>query len=143
MIDDNLSEIATFIAGGGYPGLISTQYLQLFDGVIRKFWGRDYFLFRQDSLRYVLLYDGDLVLSGTSLTGSAKVCTYYAGTSNSSAFYQFSGVEAVNLNVSGLVAYSNLGDYPVLGGVTRESSALPWFIFIAFLVAFVASFFRR
>lgn len=142
-MSEELSSIATFISGGGYPGLISTQYLDMFAGIVRKYWGRSYLLYRSDAYRYVLLYDGELVLSGDTVMGTAKVCTYYTGVSGSSASFSFDGVQSVNLNVSGLVVYSSLGDYPVLGGVTREMSALPWLILVFGLVSFVASFFRR
>lgn len=148
MIDDalpdvELEELATFVSGGGYPGLISSQYLDMFAGIVRKRWGRDYLLYRQDASRYVLLYDGDLTLSGTVVMGSASVATYFTGSSGYSASLSFDGVQSVNLNVAGLVCYSNLGDYPVLGGVTRVSSALPWLIIVFALVSFVAGFFRQ
>lgn len=142
-MNEELSQITSFIAGGGYPGLISSQYLDLFVGIVRKYWGRDYLLYRQDSSRYVFLYNGDLVLSGDTVMGNASVCTYYTGASGVSASLSFDGVQSVNLNVSGLVIYSNLGDYPILGGVTRETSALPWVVLLFCLVTFVASFFRR
>lgn len=138
-----LSELATFISGGGYPGLISSNYLDMFAGIVRKYWGRPYLLYRADSARYVLLYNGDFVLSGNSVIGTASVCTYYVGSGGSNAKFTFDGVQSVNLDVSDLVVYSNLGDYPVLGGVTFENSALPWLIIVFGLVSFVASFFRR
>lgn len=138
-----LSEVATFVSGGGYPGLISSQYLDLFAGIVRKYWGKDYLVYRSDSTHYVLLYDGDLVLSGQTVMGSARVCTYFSGLSGTSASFSFDGVQTVNLDLSGLVVYSSLGDYPVIGGVTRVSSALPWLILVFGIVSFVASFFRR
>lgn len=140
---DGLDDITTYVSGSGYPGAISSQYVDMFAGIVRKRWGHDYLLFRQDQWRYTLLYDGDLSLSDTSLMGTAKTATYYTGSGGQTASFSFGDEQTVNLNLSGLVVYSNLGDYPVLGGVTREVCALPWLMLVFGLVAVVASFLRR
>lgn len=140
----SVAETAEFysVSGSGYSGMISTQFVDYFAGIAQKYWGKDYLLYRQDQYNYVMLYNGDLALAGSRVSGNAQAVRYYTGQSGYSASLSFLGEQAVDLNLSGLSVYSNLGDYPVLGGVDRAQSVLPYLLVLFVLVAFVASFFR-
>lgn len=98
---------------------VGTQNLEIFDRIAAKLpLGVDYVYYRDSQYVYCFVY-GDLSYSGSSFTGSnVKKITYntYSGSSQQPTF-TVSSVSIFNLSVSNWLVYSNLGDFPSLGGV--------------------------
>lgn len=97
---------------------IGTTNLEIFDRIAAKLpLGVDYVFFRDNQYLYSLVY-GDLSLSGTSFSG--KNCTridYYTYTGgNQQATFSVSSVASFSLSAGSYLVYSNLGEYPILGG---------------------------
>ena len=97
---------------------VGTQNLEIFDRIASKLpLGVDYVYFRDSQYVYSFVY-GYLSYSGTSFSGSDVTRINYNTYSGSSQQPTFtvSTVNSFNLSVSNWLVYSNLGDYPSLGG---------------------------
>lgn len=110
-----LDDISTFIVQQYGVG---TTNLEIFDRIAAKLpLGVDYVYFRDSQYVYSLVY-GDLSYSGSSFSGSG--CTRidyntYTGSSQQPTF-SVSHPSSFSLSVGNWLVYSNLGDYPMLGG---------------------------
>lgn len=97
---------------------VGTQNLEIFDRIAAKLpLGVDYVYFRDSQYLYSFVY-GDLSYSGSSFSGrNVTRINYntYAGSSQQPTF-TVSNVGSFNLPVSNWLVYSNLGNYPSLGG---------------------------
>lgn len=110
-----LSDISPFIVQQYGVG---TTNLEIFDRIAAKLpLGTDYVYFRDSQYVYSFVF-GDLSYSGTSFSGSG--CTRidyntYTGSSQQPTF-TVSNVSSFSLGVGNYLVYSNLGNYPMLGG---------------------------
>lgn len=97
---------------------VGTSNLEIFDRIVAKLpLGVDYVYYRDSQYNYCLAY-GNLSYSGSSFSGrNVTRINYntYTGSSQQPAF-TVSTVSSFNLPVSNWLVYSNLGDYPSLGG---------------------------
>lgn len=97
---------------------VGTSNLEIFDRIAAKLpLGVDYVYFRDNQYLYSFVY-GDLSYSGSSFTGSnVKRIDYYTYTGGSQQpTFTVSNVGSFNLSVGNWLVYSNLGDFPSLGG---------------------------
>lgn len=127
------------ISGSGYTGMPSTSYVDYFAGIARKYWGKDYVFFRQNQYTYTLVYNADLELSGTRFSGTGDVVTFYTGSSGNTASLTFGGSQSIDVQLSGVSAYSNLGDFPVFEGVNKIEQTAYLAVILAALCSFVFS----
>lgn len=97
---------------------IGTNNLEIFDRIAAKLpLGVDYVYFRDSQYVYSFVY-GNLSYSGSSFSGSG--CTrinYNTSTGyGQQPTFTVSNIGSFSLNVGNWLVYSNLGDYPLLGG---------------------------
>lgn len=123
------------VSGSGYTGMIGSQYVDYFAGIAARYWGRDYVLYRANQYSYVLVYNADLQLSGTTFTGSGDVVTFISDYSDTRLTFQSS--QRVNLNLQNVSCYSSLGAYPELPGVNKYEKVASLTIIIAGVCSFV------
>lgn len=131
------------VSGSGYSGMISSQYVDYFKGIVSKYPFRDYLLFRSDLYSYTLVYDADLSVSGTSISGTGRSVVYYSRSGDTTL--RWYGSDSVSLSLPNVSAYSNLGDFPSFTGVYSDVYTFAALVFFvsACLVAFVWVFFFR
>lgn len=131
------------VSGSGYSGMIPSQYVDYFKGIVSKYPFRDYLFFRSDRYSYTLVYDADLSVSGTSISGAGRSVVYYSR--SDSTTLRWYGNDTVSLSLPDVSAYSNLGDFPSFVGVYSDAYTFAALVFFvsACLVAFVWVFFFR
>lgn len=97
---------------------VGTSNLEIFDRIVAKLpLGVDYVYYRDSQYNYCLAY-GNLSYSGSYFTGrNVTRINYntYTGSSQQPTF-TVSTVSSFNLSVSNWLVYSNLGNFPSLGG---------------------------
>lgn len=97
---------------------VGTSNLEIFDRIVAKLpLGVDYVYYRDSQYNYCLVY-GDLSYNNSYFSGrNVTRINYntYTGSSQQPTF-MVSIVSSFNLPVSNWLVYSNLGDYPSLGG---------------------------
>lgn len=97
---------------------VGTQNLEIFDRIVAKLpLGVDYVYYRDSQYNYCLAY-GNLSYNNSYFSGrNVTRINYntYTGSSQQPTF-TVSIVSSFNLPVSNWLVYSNLGDYPSLGG---------------------------
>lgn len=124
--DDGLSEYSIYDIGllTDISPRIVHQYgvgvsnLEIFDRVAAKLpLGVDYVYYRDSQYEYCFVY-GDLSYNGSSFTGSncTKITYYTYSGGSQQPIFSSSNVGSFSLNVGNWLVYSNLGDYPMLGG---------------------------
>lgn len=97
---------------------LGTTNLEIFDRIAAKLpLGVDYVFFRDNQYTYSLVY-GDLSYSGSRFTGSncTRVDYYSYSGGGTQPTFTSSNIGSFNLNVGDWLVYSNLGNYPMLGG---------------------------
>ncbi len=97
---------------------VGTSNLEIFDRIVAKLpLGVDYVYYRDSQYNYCLAY-GNLSYSNSYFTGrNVTRINYntYTGSSQQPTF-TVSTVSSFNLSVSNWLVYSNLGNFPSLGG---------------------------
>lgn len=98
---------------------VGTSNLDIFDRIAAKLpLSKSYVYYRDSQYVYSFVY-GDLSLHGTVFSSQSPVTridyNLYAGSSRQPSF-NISFPSTFSLNVGDYLVYSNLGDYPMLGG---------------------------
>lgn len=125
-----------------YDGSISTTYVTYFAGLVEKLGPEvDYVLFRSGQYKYVFAY-GDLEIASRVISGNGVSCVYIDTNYNTTVSY---GSEAsFSVDLGNEMAYSNLGDYPVLqqGVKSYENKALIVAVCVLFLYVVCRDIFK-
>lgn len=124
-------------------GNVSTSVAGIFDRVVDGISPFDnYVLIRESEYGYRLYY-GDIELSGSTFTGTAKSVYYYTGSYNQNSYMSFQDSEDdISISVGTYLTYSSLGVYPRLGSVSDEEMAFHLCVFVGFITFLVWSIFR-
>ena len=99
---------------------VGTSNLEIFDRIVAKLpLGVDYVYYRDSQYNYCLAY-GNLSYNNSYFSGRNVTRINYNTYSGSSQqpIFTVSTVSSFNLPVSNWLVYSNLGDYPSLGGAS-------------------------
>lgn len=142
--EDFRGGLSTFAVYDTYYGLISTQYLDLFRGLVAKLGINEHYVCaRVSQYQYIFAHSENLTLSGKRFTGSnVKVVIYR--TDNNGSFT--SAVDAnFSLNAQSYVVYSDLGnDFPsLLENKDIYSRATFFLLGICVVAYFINSFFGK
>lgn len=125
-----------------YDGSISTTYTTYFAGLVEKLGpGVDYVLFRNGQYNYTFVY-GDLDINGTTISGQGVQAVYINSYGTTSVSY---GTESsFSAELGNRMAYSSLGDYPVLqqGVRSYENKALIVAVAVFFLYVVCRDMFK-
>lgn len=107
---------ARSVSFGSYDN-VGTSNVSMFQGLASKISPVDRYVYaRTGNYTYVFAW-GDLQLEGTTFTGSADYAVYErTGTNNSSYTYTVYHDDSFVLRAGDYVVYSDLGNYPGIGG---------------------------
>lgn len=124
-------------------GNVSSSVASIFDRVVMGLDPRDnYVLIRESDVGYRLYY-GDITLSGTTFSGSARSVYYNTGTYNTNSYMTFQNSEDdISISVGTYLTYSSLGKYPRLGGVSDEEKAFHLMLFVMYVTFLVWGIFK-
>lgn len=130
-------EISPYALNGGVSGTISATYLDYFEGVLDKIGLEEhYVIFRSGDYRYTLAYGKNLMLNGSTFSGTGlNVVNIYRDDNRSDWYTEFT-TDSVNLNASRLFVYSDLGKYPGLEKGVKPNESLTALFFLAFFVVY-------
>lgn len=122
------------LADSVYYGSISTAVLDFASGIVAKHPTKDYVFFRSGQYSYDI-YVGDITFSGSSFSGSDLLhIVYDSQTYNQTGPSISYSTGSLSLTPNSSLLYSNLGDYPSLGGsVPAYGKALIFAVGILFL----------
>lgn len=124
-------------------GNVSTSVAGIFDRVAMGISPGDHYVLIRESEYGYRLYYGDIKLSGTRFTGTAKSVYYNTGTYQTSSYMEFDNVEDdISINVGKYLTYSSLGRYPRLGGVSDEEKAFHFMLFVMYVTFLVWGIFK-
>lgn len=118
---------------------VSLSVAQYFDRVANGVGPKeDYVLARLGNYRYCM-YIGDIDLSGTNFSGTARTVIYdYSG---STSYWHFNDESDFTLSAGTHLVFSSLGDYPRLGDDTDEDKANSFLLFTGFMFMLCYSIF--
>lgn len=124
-------------------GNVSTSVASIFDRVVMSLSPRDHYVLIRESDYGYRLYYGDLKLSGSSVTGSARSVYYYTGSYGSTSYMSFEDSEDdISISLGTYLSYSDLGHYPRLGVNSDEDKAFHLCVFVMFIYSLVWGFFK-
>lgn len=124
-------------------GNVSSSVAGLFDRIVMGLDPRDnYVLVRESDVGYRLYY-GDLSLSGTTFSGTARSVYYNTGTYNTNSYMTFNDSEdEVSISVGTYLTYASLGRFPRLGVDSDEEKAFHLMLFVMYVTFLVWSIFK-
>ena len=124
-------------------GNVSSSVASIFDRIVMGLDPRDHYVLIRESENGYRLYYGDIKLSGSRFTGSARSVYYNTGTYSSSSYMQFNdSLDDISINVGTYLTYSSLGRYPRLGGVSDEEKAFHFMLFVMYVTFLVWGIFK-
>lgn len=124
-------------------GNVSSSVAGIFDRIVMGLDPGDHYVLVRESENVYRLYYGDIKLSGSRFTGSARSVYYNTGSYSTSSYMQFNDtLDDISINVGTYLTYSSLGRYPRLGGVSDEEKAFHLMLFVMYVTFLVWGLFK-
>lgn len=144
-LESEESLVPYVVGGSGYPGSISTSYIEYFSRLAAQLpVGTHYVFYRADRYTYRLVYGEDITLDGTSFSGSNVTVIDYDTDFTNATFDRYTD-SSFSFDDPGYFVYTDLGEgYPKLfeGVSSRDFQAYFIVCVVFFLSIFIVRIFK-